>query len=343
MMRPRPPFLNRAPDPATVTHAAPDPAAARPDDWSIDVPPAARGGLLSVGNFDGVHRGHAAILAVLKRQADERGVPAVAVTFDPHPVAVLRPEHAPPLLTTHDRRADLLRAAGADAVVRLPVTPALLAQTAREFFERALLGAFGAVGVVEGGDFRFGRDRGGDVAKLRAWGEPHGWTVATVGPVLFPSREQENGGGEPISSSRIRRLIADGDVTAANGLLGRPHRLAGTVVPGAGRGRKLGFPTANLAGLDVLAPAPGVYAGRCDVDGTAYPAALHLGPRPTFDAGPPTAEAHLLDFTGDLYGRTLAVDLLARVRGVRAFDGADDLKRQVAADLATIRTLFRRS
>ena len=312
-----------------MSEAAPDPGPRPVERWSIDVPPEARGGLLSVGNFDGVHRGHAAILTELKRLADDRDVPAVAVTFDPHPVAVLRPDRAPPRLTAPDRRAELLTAGGADAVVRLPVDAALLAHTAREFFDRVLVGAFAAAGVVEGGDFRFGRDRGGDVAKLRRWGEPLGWTVTTVGPVEVR--------GEPVSSSRIRRLIADGKVAEARALLGRPHRLTGTVVAGEGRGRTLGFPTANLSDLDVLAPAPGVYAGRCEVGGTSYPVALHLGPRPTFDAGPPTAEAHLLNFAGDLYGRRLAVDLLGRVRGVRTFAGADDLKRQIAADLRAVR------
>ena len=331
MMEPADPPLNPRPAfPPPVSDAVPDPA-----DWSVHVPPGARGGLLSVGNFDGVHRGHAAILTELKRLAADRGVPAVAVTFDPHPVAVLRPDRAPPRLTGHDRRAELLRAGGADAVVRLPVDAALLAHTAREFFDRVLVGAFAAAGVVEGGDFRFGRDRGGDVAKLRRWGEPLGWTVTTVGPVLFPS--DKNGRGEPVSSSRIRRLIAEGKVTEAHELLGRPHRLTGTVVAGEGRGRTLGFPTANLSDLDVLAPAPGVYAGRTRVDGTPYRVALHLGPRPTFDAGPPTAEAHLLNFAGDLYGRRLSVDLWARVRGVRTFDGADALKARIAEDLWEVR------
>ncbi|NNJ24207.1 bifunctional riboflavin kinase/FAD synthetase [Alienimonas chondri] len=307
-----------------------------PAGWSIKVPPEARGGLLSVGNFDGVHRGHAAILSELKRLANKRGVPAVAVTFDPHPVAVLRPEFTPALLTTHERRTELLRAGGADAVVRLPVDRRLLAHTAGEFFERVLLGAFGAVGVVEGGDFRFGKDRVGDVSTLRRWGRPHGWTVETVGPVTLPDAD---GADQAVSSSRIRSLIAEGGVEEANRLLGRPHRITGKVVSGEGRGRTLGFPTANLTDLDVLIPAPGVYAGRAEVDGTAYPVALHLGPRPTFDAGPPTAEAHLLDFTGDLYGRRQWVDLFGRVRGVRAFEGAEDLKRQIAADLSEVRRL----
>ena len=315
-----------------------EPAArGNPAEWSIEVPPEARGGLLSVGNFDGVHRGHAAILSELKRLAAKRGVPAVAVTFDPHPVAVLRPDRAPTTLTTHPRRAELLTAGGADAVVRLPVDRHLLAHTAGEFFERVLLGAFDAVGVVEGGDFRFGRDRVGDVSTLRRWGRRHDWTVETVGPVRVPGH---NGHGEPVSSSRIRALLAEGRVEEGNALLGRPHRLTGTVVPGEGRGRTLGFPTANLSDLDVLAPAPGVYAGRCEVDGTPHPVALHLGPRPTFDAGPPTAEAHLLDFNGDLYGRRISVDLLGRVRGVRAFDGPAALSEQVRADLAEVRRRF---
>ena len=321
-----PPLLNTRP-----AGAARDRMSDRPDpaSWRVNVPPAARGGVLAIGNFDGVHRGHAAILDELTRLARERNAPAVAVTFDPHPVAVLRPDAAPAILTTQERRAELLRACGADAVVRLPVDAALLAHTAREFFDRVLRGAFGAVGVVEGGDFRFGRDRGGDVAKLREWGEPHGWVVTTVGPVEV--------GGEPVSSSRIRRLIAGGELGEANPLLGRPHRLSGVVAEGDRRGRTLNFPTANLSGVPQLVPDPGVYAGRCEVDGRAYRVALHLGPRPTFDAPEPVVEAHLLDFAGDLYGRELAVDVLAKLRGVRDFGSAAELKEQLAADVAAVR------
>ncbi|MEM9702036.1 MAG: bifunctional riboflavin kinase/FAD synthetase, partial [Planctomycetota bacterium] len=309
----------------------PPAATGDPELWRIDVPASARGGLLSVGNFDGVHHGHRAILRELKRRAQLLGVPAVAVTFDPHPVALLRPEFAPPLLTTHARRAELLRIVGADEVVRLPVDRHLLAHTAEEFFERVLLSAFGAAGVVEGPDFRFGKDRSGDVAALRSWGRPHGWVVATVEAVELD--------GAPVSSSRIRSLISEGNLAAANTLLGRPHRIEGVVVEGEARGRTLGFPTANLAALDVLPPTPGVYAGTAKIDGRFYSAAVHLGPRPTFDGASPTAEVHLLDFAGDLYGRTLAVHLWKRIRGVRAFEGSDDLKKQIAADLSEVRRI----
>ena len=306
----------------------PDPGP-NPADWSVDVPAGARGGALAIGNFDGVHRGHAAILAELRRLAAAVGGPAVAVTFDPHPVAVLRPEHAPPLLTDHPRRAALLREAGADAVVRLPVTPALLAHSAEAFFDRVLLDAFAAKGLVEGGDFRFGKDRRGDVALLRTLGGPHGLRVTTVGPVEID--------GEAVSSSRVRRLIAAGEVDGANALLGRPHRIAGAVAQGDGRGRTLGFPTANLAGVAVLVPGPGVYAGRCEVDRAPFAVVLHLGPRPTFDAAAPVVEAHLLDFAGDLYGRELAVDVLRKVRGVRKFAGPDELAAQLRRDIAAVR------
>ena len=315
--------MTDGPDPNEPDRGEPDPAR-----WRIDVPAAARGGVLAIGNFDGVHRGHAAILDELTRLAGAVGGPAVAVTFDPHPVAVLRPEHAPPLLTAHDRRAELLRAGGADAVVRLPVDANLLAHTAEEFFDRVLRGAFAAKGMVEGGDFRFGRDRRGDVALLRELGEPHGLRVSTVGPVTV--------GGAAVSSSRIRRLLGEGNVTEANALLGRPHRLSGVVTEGDRRGRTLDFPTANLAGVPELVPDPGVYAGRCEVNGRAYRVALHLGPRPTFDADEPRVEAHLLDFAGDLYGAPLAVDVLRKLRGVRDFGSAAELKAQLAADVAAV-------
>ena len=266
----------------------PDPA-----NWRCRVPPDARGGVLAIGNFDGVHRGHAAILGELVRLARERGGPAVAVTFDPHPVAVLRPEHAPPLLTAHDRRAELLRAAGADAVVRLPVDANLLAHTAEQFFDRVLVDAFAARGMVEGGDFRFGRDRRGDVALLRELGEPHGMVVSTVGPVTV--------GGKPVSSSRVRRLIGEGKVEEANALLGRPHRLSGVVVEGDRRGRTLDFPTANLAGSARVGPGPGRLRRRLRTRRAGVPRCPALGPaadvrrgraprrRPTCSTSPATS------------------------------------------------------
>ena len=323
------------------------------------VPDAARGGVLAVGNFDGVHRGHRAILARLRRAADElcangpaaahgTPVPAVAVTFTPHPVAVLRPELAPPPLTTPDRRAELLREAGVDLVVPLPTDTGLLDLTAEAFVTDVLHGRFAARGLVEGENFRFGRGRGGDLDTLRRIGGPLGLSVtvadAMVSDGAAPDERGDDGGGV-ISSSRIRALIDRGAVARAADLLGRPHRLTGTVTRGDGRGRTLGFPTANLTDPDVLCPGPGIYAAVALIDGRppargGLPAAVHVGPIPTFaEAGGSRVEAYLLDFAGDLYGRRLSLDFLERLRGVAAFDGAEALTDQMRQDVERTRAV----
>ena len=313
----------------------------------LHVPDAARGGVLAVGNFDGVHRGHAAILARLREVADAADAPAVAVTFAPHPVAVLRPDQTPPRLTTQERRAELLRRAGADLVVPLPTDTGLLAMTADAFVTDVLHRAFAARGLVEGANFRFGRDRGGDLDTLRAIGGPLGIAVTVADGMV--SAADDDGTGEDgdgvISSSRIRSLLERGGVARAADLLGRPHRLTGTVAAGDGRGRTLGFPTANLSATDVLCPGPGIYAATAVLDGAVPPdgplaAAVHVGPIPTFDADPASrVEAYLLDFDGDLYGRRLALDFLARLRGVTAFDGAEALTRQMREDVDRSRAI----
>jgi riboflavin kinase/FMN adenylyltransferase len=295
--------------------------------WRPDAPACA----VTVGNFDGVHVGHAAIVAALKATAGRLDMPAVALTFDPHPASVLRPETAPVPLTTPARRAGLLAGLGVDAVLVQPADARLMSLPAECFYRDVLRGRLRAAALVEGADFRFGAGRRGDVTLLRGWCAADGLAFDVVPPVLA--------GGEPVSSSRIRSLIAAGDVQAANRLLTEPLRISGTVVPGKRRGIGLGFPTANLASIATLVPGQGVYAARggvADADGdrTTHAAAVHIGPNVSFGETAVSVEVHLVGFSGDLYGRRLDVDFLGRLRDTRRFESIDDLKAQLAADVA---------
>lgn len=300
--------------------------------YSLNAPfPAeCRGGAVTLGNFDGVHRGHRALLAETIRQARCVNGPAVAVTFDPPPAALLRPQSFQPFLTTVPYRCELLHAAGADHVVTIRTCTELLALEAREFFERILRDGFQAKSVIEGFNFAFGRGRRGSGELLKTWGEAAGMTVTLV--------DAQFDGGVPISSSRVRAAIGAGEVGIARGLLGRPYRVVGRVTTGNRRGRSLGFPTANLAGVENLVPGPGVYAARAIHGGKIWNAAAHLGPRPTFAEAVPSVEIHLLGFHGDLYGQSLAVDFIEKVREPKSFASADELKRQIQRDVAAIQT-----
>ena len=297
--------------------------------WTAPPSPDRSGGAVTVGNFDGVHLGHRSLVRAARRWADRLGGPCVVVTFDPPPSAVLDPAAAKPSLTTLSQRADLLRAAGADAVAVLPTDATLLNLGPEAFVADVLVGRFAARAVVEGANFRFGRDRAGDVAQLRVLGERYGLAVEAVPAV-------EVGGG-PVSSSRVRTAVGAGDVALAADLLGRPHAVAGTVEAGAKRGRTLGFPTANVGGITTLLPRDGVYAVRATLDGRTVPAAANVGPAPTFGVAARTVEVHLLDFAGDLYGRPLEVAFVARLRDTRRFSGVEELKGQLAADVAAAR------
>ena len=296
---------------------------------------------VSVGNFDGVHLGHAALVARLREVAATHAVPAVALTFDPHPASLVRPEAAPVPLTTIPRRVDLLLALGLDAVVVQPATPQLLALAPRRFYDLVLRDRLRAAALVEGPDFRFGVGRSGDIAALRGYCLPDGVGLEVLAPLEV--------GAAPVSSSRLRRLIAAGDVAAASRLLTAPYRVSGRVVTGARRGATLGFPTANLADMVTLLPAPGVYAARATAaTGLAAPdvdhaAAVHVGPNATFDETTLSVEAHLIGFTGDLYGRTLHVDFLTRLRDTRRFASVEELKAQLAIDVSAAADAVRRA
>jgi riboflavin kinase/FMN adenylyltransferase len=293
-------------------------------------PPLARAAV-AVGNFDGVHLGHAAIVRRLVAAAETLGVPAVALTFDPHPASLVRPGRSPAPLTTPARRAELLLALGLDAVLVQPTDAGFVALSAEEFFARILRGQLGGVAFVEGQDFRFGAGRAGDVERLARLAAAEGATVEVVPAVRV--------GGETVSSSRLRTLLSAGDVAAAAALATAVYRLTGTVEPGARRGAGLGFPTANLGRIATLVPAAGVYAARARLAGDGaepawFPAAVNIGTSPTFETTTPTVEAHLVGYAGDCYGRVLDVDFLARLRDTRRFASVEDLKTQLADDVA---------
>jgi riboflavin kinase/FMN adenylyltransferase len=285
-----------------------------------------RGGAVTVGNFDGVHRGHQALLAELRRQAAAVRGPAVAVTFDPHPLRLLRPEQFQPTLTTVADRAELLQRYGADQVVILRTTPELLHLSAREFFDQVIRGRLDARAVVPGFNFGFGHNREGNAETLAAFCRAAGLECALVPPL-----EVE---GRPVSTSRVKDELRRGDVRQAAVLLGRPYRLHGVVGTGKRRGQALGFPTANLEGIETLLPADGVYAGLAQTASGAWPTAVNLGPNPTFGEEARKVEAHLIGFQGELYGQGMALDFAQRLRDTRAFAGPDELVRQLRADVA---------
>jgi len=289
-----------------------------------------------VGNFDGVHRGHQHVVRRARQIADADGLTLVAVTFDPHPMAVLRPEHAPVMLTTVEHRAELLAAVGADAVLALPFDLAMAGWSPEEFAQRVLVETLRASVVVVGANFRYGHKAAGDVAGLVSYGTGHDFTAEGL-PL--------DGGPMVWSSTYVRTCLAGGDVAGAAEALGRPYAVRGVVVKGDQRGRELGFPTANVpADAATAVPTDGVYAGwltRRD-SGETFPAAISVGTNPTFDGVVGRrVESYVLDRTDlDLYGVEVEVGFVDRLRGMEAFDGIDALIEQMHADVARTRDVL---
>jgi riboflavin kinase/FMN adenylyltransferase len=299
---------------------------------SLDAfPAAARHGAVSIGNFDGVHRGHAAIVERLLERAEAVGGPAIVFTFDPHPVRLLRPEQCPPPLTWTERKAELLAAQGVDWVVAYPTDEALLELSAAEFFDRIILRSLAAKALVEGPNFYFGHNREGTIDRLNELAGKAGVSLDIVDPVISQ--------GAIVSSSRVRELIGKGQLKEANEMLSAPYRIRGMVMHGAGRGAKIGFPTANLSGIDTLLPAIGVYAGRAWIGGSCYAAAINLGPSPTFGDAIIRVEVHLLDYAEPLYGQALEVDFLARLRDIRPFASPAELVEQLRRDVEQVKRI----
>ncbi len=296
---------------------------ATPDDWPDSV--------VAVGVFDGVHRGHAALIGAAVTAAAERGARSVACTFDPHPTAVVAPHAVPPQLMSLERRVELLGSLGVDGVCVLPFTEALSRLSPEYFVRHVLVGGLHAVGVVVGEDFRFGHKAAGDVKLLAEFGQEYGFEVLAQ-PLTATA------GSDAFSSTRVRKAITAGEVIAAAEILGREFGVEGTVVHGAARGVGLGFPTANIAPFPGAAiPADGVYTGWFHMDSQRLPAAISVGTNPTFDGGERTVEAHLLDFSGDLYGDRVRLDFTTRLRDQIAFDDVDDLVKQIETDVAQTR------
>jgi len=301
------------------------PDGARPTRWTQPV--------LALGNFDGLHRGHRKILDRLCRVAGERGATSVVMTFDPHPPRVVRPDKAPPLLMTLAQRLEAIAAAGVQGAAIVCFTPELSRWDPERFVETVLVDWLRVAEVWVGANFLFGHDRAGTFSLLRALGSRYGFKAEKIDPVRYKDFV--------VSSTRIRRLISEGRIDEAGALLGHPYYIDGLVVHGDHRGHTLGFPTANVCTDNELLPPHGVYATTTIVDAVVHASVTNVGVRPTVDSsGRISVETHLFDFDRDLYGRSIRVGFVQRLRDERAFDGLDGLRAQIAADCARARVLF---
>ena len=293
--------------------------------------------VLTVGNFDGVHRGHRAIVDTVVQRARALAGTSIVYTFDPHPRKILRPENAPSLLTTLDQKIELLEQAGVDVLIVEPFSFEFAKTSAEDFIRQSIHARIAPLEVYVGYDFHFGRDREGSMRMLTEMGPLLGFAVT-----IIPEVTMEQG---DVNSTRIRELLAEGRMETANEMLGRPYTLRGAVTRGEARGRGLGFPTANLDPENDILPAHGVYAGRVrfldegePARESVWPAVANVGTRPTFhDDGRVLAEAHLIDFDGDLYGRRIELAFVHRLRPERRFDGVDALRAQIGADVLEAR------
>ena len=293
------------------------------------------GRAISVGVFDGVHLGHRRIFGRLVEVARQRGLEPVGVSFDLHPLAVVAPDRVPPLLSTLDERARLLGELGVERLVVLPFDRELAGLTAEEFTRRVLVEALGARAVLEGSNFTFGRGATGNCRLLRRLGRELGFYCEVLPPV--------RAGGDIVSSSLIRRCLAEGRVDLAARYLERPYALPGLVVPGDRRGRTLGFPTANLeVAAERAVPGAGVYAVRVAVDKRSYGGMANLGRRPTFAGERESLEVHLFDYAGDLYGREIVVSFVQRLRNEQRLSGPAELTAQLRRDMELAREILAR-
>ncbi len=298
------------------------------------LPPDVTGTVVTVGTFDGVHRGHWAVLEEIEKRAARRSLHSVLVTFDRHPLTVVRPGASPELLTTPDEKKAILAQSGLDYVAFLPFTPTLSRYTPEEFIRLVLCDRFRVAELVIGWDHGFGRSRSGSIDTARRFGKKLGFDVDVVPAVTA--------GQQTISSTSIRKRLAAGDVEDAWRQLGRPYSFRGPIVHGLGRGRSLGFPTANIrapAGRKLL-PKAGIYAVRASLRTEIKEGLLHLGPRPTFAGSPPSIELYLLDFDRDIYGQDVKVEFLARLRDVEPFATTAELIAQMQRDRERARDYF---
>jgi riboflavin kinase/FMN adenylyltransferase len=291
--------------------------------------------VLALGNFDGLHRGHMKIIDRVRRRAGERGGTPAAMTFEPHPSRVLRPDKAPPLLMTREQKIEALTRSGMQGVAVVRFSLELSQWEPETFVRQVLVEWLHVVEVWVGANFLFGHDRAGTFSVLRSLGARYGFRAEKIDPVRYKDFV--------VSSTRVRRLLAEGRVDEAGALLGHHYFIDGSVARGAGRGRELGFPTANLTTCNELVPPTGVYATTVTIDDIVHPSITNIGLRPTFgDVDSPTIETHVFDMTRDLYGSSLRLSFVQRLRDERAFPDVDALRAQIDADCRSARRLFGR-
>ena len=300
-----------------------------------DPPPRWHHPVLALGNFDGLHRGHMKIIDRVRQRAGERGGTPAAMTFEPHPPRVLRPDKAPSLLMTREQKIEALGRSGMQGVALVTFTRELSLWDPEMFVKTVLVEWLHVAEVWVGANFLFGHERAGTFSVLRTLGMRYGFRAEKIDPVRYKDFV--------VSSTRVRRLVSEGRVDEAGALLGHHYFVDGEVVPGAGRGREIGIPTANVSTANELVPPVGVYATLVTVDGIVIPSVTNIGTRPTFaDVSTPVIEAHLLDVDRDLYGRSVRVSFVQRMRDERAFPDVDALRAQIDADVRTARRLFGR-
>lgn len=289
--------------------------------------------VLTIGNFDGVHLGHQEIFRRVAERARDRGGVSVVFTFEPHPVRVIRPGGGPPLITLYEQKVELVARFGIDVLICAEFTPEFARTTAREFVASLLVERIGMKEIIVGYDWTFGRNREGDVNLLIRLGAQLGFQVCVMGPYSV--------NGTPVSSTRVRQLVEQGDVKGARRLLGRPYQVKGRVIRGRDRGgRLLGFPTANLRLVDELWPSKGVYAVTVEHAGRTHKGVANIGHNPTFGESELSVETHLLDFSGDVYGKEIRLNFIERLRDEKRFAGPQELAAQIAADIERARAIL---
>ena len=281
--------------------------------------------IITLGNFDGLHLGHQELIRKIIQRAEETASLSMVVTFRPHPLKILAPEKCPPLISIYEEKIRLLEQLGIDVLVKIPFSLDFAAMEPRDFVKDILCGLLGAKEIFVGYNYRFGKGRKGDIRLLRELGEEFGFVVREI--------EQVSLNGEVISSTRIRQLLKNGDVGDAAKFLGRPYALCGIVVKGDGRGRGLGFPTANIASRHAIIPSNGVYAVKLFVRDKYYNGVVNIGMRPTFDASSLAIEVHIFDFDEDIYGEEITVSFMRKIREEKKFGSAEALINQISADI----------
>jgi riboflavin kinase/FMN adenylyltransferase len=288
--------------------------------------------VITLGNFDGLHLGHQELIRKVIRRAKETGSRSIVVTFRPHPLKILAPEKCPPLISIYEEKIKLFEKLGIDVLVKIPFTLEFAKMSPGDFVKGILCDMLGAKEIFVGFNYRFGRGREGNIATLKALGERLGFTVREV--------EQVSLNGEVISSTKIRHLLRDGEVEHAARLLGRTYTITGIVVKGDGRGKSLGFPTANIAPKHSIIPAHGVYAVRLFVRDRFYDGIANIGMRPTFDKNVLTIEVHIFDFDEDIYGEDISLYFIGKIRDEKKFGSADELILQIRTDVGIARDLL---